>query len=234
MSKKLLDVIFVLGSSGLRGSDDLETQKKTVEKFINTQKITDAIYGLIYYGKVPEVVLSLKEKSRDQKLRDTMKHVSWKEEGKSLPEALEKANDMFKKEGRPFSRKVLIFFTNEDPERPLDNSSKILKDNDVKVIPVAVGDDIVPDILRKSNPKNLVIVVDKQGKPEEGKPTIEEEALNGNFKIYHGCTSLKYLPIYQYSANTFYLDPCFNKRCKPFESCVIEADDMTKCGMYNT
>jgi hypothetical protein len=177
----LLDVIFVLGSSGLRGSDDLETQKKTVENFVNTRKITDVIYGVIYYGKAPDVILPLREKSRDQKLRNVMENLIWKEEGKSLPEALEKANDMFEKEGRPLSRKVLVFFSNEDPERPLDSSSKMLEDNDVKVIPVAVGDTIVPDVLRKTNPKDVVVVVEKGGKPERGEATIEEEALNGRF-----------------------------------------------------
>ena len=172
-------MIFVLGSSGLRGSDDLETQKKAVENFVNTRKVTDAIYGLIYYGETPEAILSLREKSRDQKLRNALENLVWKEEGESLPEALERANEMFKKEARPLSRKVLVFFANKDPERPLDNSSKILEESDVKVIPVAVGDAIVPDDLEKTNPKNVVVVVGKEGKPEEGKTTIEEEALNG-------------------------------------------------------
>ena len=180
MSNKLLDVIFVLGSSGLRGSDDLETQKKAVENFVNTRKIMDTIYAVIYYGETPEVVLPLKEKARDQKLRAVIENLAWNEEGKSLLEALQKANDMFEDEGRPLSRKVLVFFTNEDPERPLDNSSKMLEDNDVKVIPVAVGDAILPDSLRKTNPKSVVIVVEEGGKPEKGEPTIEEEALNGN------------------------------------------------------
>ena len=180
LSKKLLDVIFVLGSSGLRGSDDLETQKKALENFVNTRKITNAIYAVIYYGETSEVVLPLKEKARDEKLRKVIENLTWKEEGKSLPEALEKANDMFKHEGRPLSRKVLVFFTTENPERPLDNSSKLLEDNDVKVIPVAVGDAIVPDILRKTNPKSVVVVVEQGGKPEKGKPTIEDETLNGN------------------------------------------------------
>lgn len=179
LSKKLLDVIFVLGSSGLRGSDDLETQKKSLENFVNTRKITNAIYAIIYYGETPEIVLPLKEKARDQKLREVIESLTWKEEGKSLPEALKKANDMFTNEGRPLSRKVLVFFTNENPERPLDNSSKLFEDNDVKVIPVAVGDAIVPDILRKTNPKTVVVVVKEGGKPEK-EPTIEEEALNGN------------------------------------------------------
>jgi hypothetical protein len=179
LSKKLLDMIFVLGSSGLRGRDDLETQKKAVENFINTRKITDAIYGVIHYGKTPETILPLSEKSRDQKLRNVLENLVWKEEGESLPEALERANDMFKNEARPLSRRILVFFTNEDPVRPLDNSSKMLEDSGVKVIPVAVGDTIVPDGLKKTNPKNVVIVVSKEGKPEEGKTTIEEETLNG-------------------------------------------------------
>lgn len=177
-------MIFVLGSSGLRGRDDLETQKKAVENFVNTRKIADAIYGVIYYGETLEVVLPLREKSRDSKLRDVMKLLTWKEQGDSLPEALAKANDIFKKEGRPLSRKVLIFFTNKDPERPLDNSSRILELDDVKVIPVAVGDTIDPDSLRNTNPKNVVIVVEKGGKPEKGEPTVEEEALHGNFNSY--------------------------------------------------
>lgn len=180
-------MIFVLGSSGLRGSDDLETQKKAVENFVNTRKIADAIYGVIYYGETLEVVLPLREKSRDSKLRDAMKRLTWKEEGDSLPEALEKASDIFKKEGRPLSRKVLIFFTNKDPERPLDNSSRILEHDDVKVIPVAVGDTIDPDSLRNTNPKNVVVVVEKGGKPDKGKTTVEEEALHGNFKSYVLC-----------------------------------------------
>jgi hypothetical protein len=57
----------------------------------------------------------------------------------------------------------------------------MLEDNDVKVIPVAVGDAIVPDVLRKTNPKDVVVVVEKGGKPERGEATIEEEALNGRF-----------------------------------------------------
>ncbi len=30
--------------------------------------------------------------------------------------------------------------------------------------------------------------------------------------------------------NVFLLDPCFSMKCKPYETCVIKADDMTKCG----
>ena len=183
LTNKLLDVIFVLGSSGLRGSDDLETQKTAVKNFMNTQKIADIIYGIIYYGKAPVVLLPLTDKSRDLKLRNILNSITWKEEGVSLPEALEMANDMFTKEGRPLSRKVLVFFANEAHQRPLDNSSMILKDNGIKVIPVAVGDATNPDDLRKTSPKNVVVVVSVGGKAEEGKPTIEEEALNGNFRI---------------------------------------------------
>lgn len=183
LSKKMLDVIFVLGSSGLRGRDALETAKKAVANFVNTPKITDVIYGVIYYGKTPELILPLKEQSRGQKLARIMESITWKEEGESLLGALEKANEMFTNEGRPLSRKVLIFFANEDPGDALDNSSKLLQKSDVKVIPVAVDEDGVHDSLRKTNPKGIIIAVDDGGKPDKDKPTIEEEALKGKFSL---------------------------------------------------
>lgn len=29
---------------------------------------------------------------------------------------------------------------------------------------------------------------------------------------------------------SFFVDPCFNRNCKRYETCVIKADDTTNCG----
>lgn len=179
MGKKLVDVIFVLGSSGADAEIDFENQKKAVENFINTQKIVNAIYGIVYYGKVPKAVIPLLAKFRETELKNALEYLMWREEGRSLPAALKEAERMFKEESRPGSRKVLVFFTNETPKGSLKNTSELLEEMDVKLIPVAVGDQIDEDSLRKTNSKDIVIVLMRDGKPAKGNPTIEEETLNG-------------------------------------------------------
>ena len=82
---------------------------------------------------------------------------------------------MFERSGRPGSRKILVFFTNKTPKRSLINNTKSLEEKNIKVIPVALGNDVDVDRLGRTNPDSVVIVVPV----DNGDTTIEDEALKG-------------------------------------------------------
>ena len=158
-----------------------------MENFIHSPKVTNAIYSIIYNGKKPDVIVPLKDRLRGgNEFQEKLRNLAWRE-GNSLPEALKKAEQIFQTESRPGSRKVLVYFVNETPERPLTDVSEDLEEFDIKVVPVAISETVDEDILRKTNPKSIVVVVKKGGKPEEEETTIEGETLSG--KCYKGLRS---------------------------------------------
>ena len=182
--EKLLDVIFVMGSANPKARDTFNEEKEIVVNLIDTPKDTLVQYGIVQFGKRAETKLRLGGEDDEEKLKEYVKVLPWKEEGKSLHEGIKKASMEFEKNGIPSARKVLIVFIdgNDDTDKnDLAKVTKPLKDKNIEIIPVVMGD-VDEEKIKELTPKNKKT---KKGKdPKELSEKIAEEALIGNLNKY--------------------------------------------------
>lgn len=199
MPEKTLDVVFVMGSANPKARDTFNKEKQVVINFIQSPKDTFVQYGLVQFGKEAETRIPLGSIDDNEKLKQYVKILPWREEGTSLAEGIKKAAIEFEKNGRPKSRKVLIFFVdgNEDSDKEsLTVAARPLKDRNVEIIPVVVGD-VDKDKIKELIPENKK---PKTGKdPKELGVVVAEEALNGNLRDCYGLSNSTRLFALHYS-----------------------------------
>ena len=183
LPEKHLDIIFVMGSANPKARDTFNGEKQIVINLIKTPKDSIAKYGIVQFGEDAETKVPLGSDDDEEKLIESVKILSWKEEGKSLDKGLEKAAMEFEENGRPTARKVLIVFVdgkdNSDKE-DLAEKTRSLKNKNVKIIPVVLGDVVDDDKVNELIPMNKK---PKKGKdPKKLSELVAEETLIGNSK----------------------------------------------------
>ena len=173
----------MMGSANPKARDTFDEEKQIVINLIKTPKDTLAKYGIVQFGKEAETKIPLGSKDDEEKLKEYVKIMPWKEEGKSLDKGIKKAAMEFEKNGRPGARKVLIVFVDgndENNKEDIHEAARPLKDENVEIIPVVMGD-VDEDKIKDLIPKNKK---PKRGKnPKELTELVAEEALIGNLKI---------------------------------------------------
>ena len=173
-----------MGSANPKARDTFNEEKQIVINLIKTPKDTDAKYGIVQFDDEAETKIPLGSNDDEEKLKEYVKILSWKEEGKSLDEGIKKAAMEFEKNGRPTARKVLIVFVdgNDDSDKEdLAEVTRPLKTKNVEIISVVMGD-VDEEKINELTPKNKK---PKKGKdPKELSELVAEEALNGNLQDY--------------------------------------------------
>ena len=172
-----------MGSANPKARDTFNDEKQIVVNLIKTPKDSIAKYGIVQFGEDAETKVPLGSDDDEEKLIESVKILSWKEEGKSLDKGLEKAAMEFEENGRPTARKVLIVFVdgkdNSDKE-DLAEKTRPLKNKNVKIIPVVLGDVVDDDKVNELIPRNKK---PKKGKdPKKLSELVAEETLIGNSK----------------------------------------------------
>ena len=179
LPKKLVDVIFVMGSSDPDGKATLTKEKILVNDMIEKPKDAFVKYGVVELDKNGTVRVPLGEYQDDKELKENVKKLPFKER-KSLDEGIKSAGKEFDKNGRPKARKIMIVFIdgNDDSTKDqLEKVSKPLKKKNVKIIPVVMGENVDEDKLKP--------LLGKKKKPKRGKDPgklaeeVAEETFNG-------------------------------------------------------
>ena len=172
----------MMGSANPKARDTFNEEKQIVINLIETPKDTITKYGIVQFGKEAETKIPLGGDDEEEKLKEHVKILLWKEEGKSLDKGIKEAAMEFEKNGRPTARKVLIVFVdgNDDSDKEdLAEVTRPLKNKNVEIIPVVMGD---------VNEDKITELIPKNKKPKKGKDSkelselIAEEALNGNWQ----------------------------------------------------
>ena len=146
---------------------------------IDTPKDGYAEYGVVQFGKEATVKIPLGHYKDEDEFKKLVKVLPWSEEGEELDDAIKKAGEELKKNGRAGSKKVLVVF--------FDGNVKIDKDKlketvaplkkDILVIPVVLGD-VDDDKVEELTPKDKKPI--KGDDPKELAEITSEEIFNGN------------------------------------------------------
>lgn len=179
-SEKRLDVIFVMGSAKPQAKDKFDEEKEIVINLIKTPKDANVKYGVVQFGEKAETKIPLGSEDDERKLEKFVQILQWQEEGKSLDKGIKKAAMEFEISGRPNARKVLVIFVDGNDDSSKEDLAQVtrpLKNNDVEIIPVLVGD-VDEDKIKVVVPKNKKPIKGKD--PKELSELVAEEAFNGN------------------------------------------------------
>ena len=107
-----LDMIFVIGSSGRDARSVFSQQKELMKSVIDKAKHLNAAFGVVQYDYIGRKSIGINPKSWREALWRTIDKLQPMNAGTRPDEGLKEAIDMFKKEGRPNARRVIILSGN--------------------------------------------------------------------------------------------------------------------------
>ena len=222
LPKKLVDVIFVMGSSDPKAKENFDKEKDIVNKMIDKPKNALPKYGVIHFGDTGTVKVPLGDYEDEDELKDRVKKLPLKQ-GKSLDEGIKSAGEEFEKNGRPKARQVMVVFIDGNDDSTKDKFKKVakpLKKKNVKIVPV-----LLEDLVDEEKIKPLL---GKKKKPVKGKDPsklvddISEETLNGKFLLIFCFNNLRMIYF-----NSFPTDGLCN-----ILLCLTPEDFTGHCGMF--
>ena len=189
--KRKLDVIFIMGSSGPNAGEMFSEQKVVVNDIIKDYEPKDVKYSLIQYETKGRKLAGFNDFKDFTKLKKFVDILTWKDHGVALDDALKKANDLFDEEGRPFSRRVLVVFTDgrvDDTPTELEEAVKPLKEKNVKIIPVVLTEPTDETNIRVLLPKDKDPIKKSPQEPENTDDKIKDEIHKGLcFSLLKSC-----------------------------------------------
>lgn len=131
----------------MKADDNFEKAKEVIKSIIDTYAMNKLRYGVIVFGSSASIRVSFGDDyTTDANLKDVITFLSGPNERPALGEALKKGKELFDEAPeRPNARKVLVLITDMKSTSELDDlkaTAKMLEDDGIKVIPVAIGDDV--------------------------------------------------------------------------------------------
>lgn len=131
----------------MKADDNFEKAKEVIKSIIDTYAMNKLRYGVIVFGSSASIRVSFGDDyTTDANLKDVITFLSGPNERPALGEALKKGKELFDEAPeRPNARKVLVLITDVKSTSKLDDlkaTAKMLEDDGIKVIPVAIGDDV--------------------------------------------------------------------------------------------
>ena len=140
----LVDLGFALSVSSADASKTFDKMKSVINSIIDQYSISRVRYGVVIYGNDAKISIGFQKVfPKDDDLKTYLATVSPASGGSKLESALKEGKELFRSRAvRPSARKVLVVFTDKkstgDSQTALA-AAKELKDQDVKVIAVALG-----------------------------------------------------------------------------------------------
>lgn len=131
----------------MKADDNFEKATEVIKSIIDTYAMNKLRYGVIVFGSSASIRVSFGDDfTTDANLKDVITFLSGPNERPALGEALKKGKELFDEAPeRPNARKVLVLITDMKSTSKLDDlkaTAKMLEDDGIKVIPVAIGDDV--------------------------------------------------------------------------------------------
>lgn len=131
----------------MKADDNFEKAKEVIKSIIDTYAMNKLRYGVIVFGSSASIKVSFGDDfPTDEDLKNVITILSGSNELPALDEALKKGKELFDDvQERPNARKVLVVITDKTSTSKLDDlkaSAKMLQDNGIKVIPVAIGGEV--------------------------------------------------------------------------------------------
>ena len=152
-----MDLVFAISANSRNADSTFELMKDSIKKIMYDLGYANGNvqYGVIAYGSA---LVHLNESSLDniQGLRAYVEEITKQSRDPEIHTTLQEALEMFQEPGaRPGAKQVLVVFTDKkstSTEEEIEFGSKLLDEERVRVIPVAIGDEAAPDELVKVTP----------------------------------------------------------------------------------
>lgn len=156
-----IDIVFAIGASGSHGNEMFEKEKEFVTGFIDASRYGNVEYGLLEYGNMVKVHMKFKDFDEKEKVKEKVLSLQRSGDATSIVEGLRKADELFTKDGRARAHKVLVVMLNGPVggrAGELRTGAKSLQNKGVKIITVAIGDDVEQEELRhlSSDEENII------------------------------------------------------------------------------
>ena len=139
-------------------------------------------YGLIVYDDDASVIVHLRNATYADQVREVLETIEEPSGGSALDKALEKAADMFADAGdRQDADRVLVVLTDKSSgldEDLVSGTVMRLEQMVVKIIPVAVGDEVSPVEFVIVTNKGNIIESEKDKDPDELSEEIMERVIS--------------------------------------------------------
>lgn len=175
-----------MGSSGPDAEEIFSEQKDIVNDIMKDYESTDVKYSVIQYETEGRKLAGFDDFKDIPKFKKFIEILTWKDDGVGLDDALKKANTLFDEEGRPFSRRILVVFTNgrfDKSPNELEEAVKSLKEKNVKIIPVVLKEPTDETTIRILLPKDKDPVRKSDQTPDETDDKVKEEIHKGSYYI---------------------------------------------------
>lgn len=142
-----VDLAFAISAASVNADDNFKKAKEVIKAIIDTYSMNKLRYGVIVFGSSASIKVSFGDDfPNDEDLKMAVDLLSGSKESPSLDEALKKGKELFDEaQERPNARKVLVVIIDTKSTSKLDDlkaSAKLLEDDGIKVIPVAIGDEV--------------------------------------------------------------------------------------------
>ena len=142
-----VDLAIAISAASVKADDNFEKAKEVIKSIIDTYAMNKLRYGVIVFGSSASIKVSFGDDfPTDENLKNVITILSGSRERPALDDALKKGKELFDEAPeRPNARKVLVVITDKKSTSKLDDlkdTAKMLQDDGIKVIPVAIGDEV--------------------------------------------------------------------------------------------
>lgn len=142
-----VDLAFAISAASVEADDNFEKTKEVIKAIVDSYSMNKLRYGVVVFGTSASIQISFEDDfPSDKDLKAFISGLSGPNELPALGEALKKGKELFDNaKERPNARKVLVVIMDKKSISELDDikdSAKLLEEGGIKVIPVAIGDEV--------------------------------------------------------------------------------------------
>lgn len=161
--------------------------KDIIKSMIDRYGTSSIQYAVITFGNVPITRISFNTAFSDDEALKSLVDSVRKSSGALLDRALGEAKKFFETQGRPNAKKVLVIIADEKSSSSLTNvknQAKFLEEDDIKVIPVALGTESdLPELSTTTPNKENLVDVDEGDDPDVTAEIILLKVLKGMYGL---------------------------------------------------
>ena len=158
-----VDLAFAISAASVEADNNFKKTKAVITAIIDTYGKNKLRYGVIVFGSRASSKIRFGDVlPRDEELKTIVGSLSGPKEPPALDEALKKGKELFDNaDERPNARKVLVVIVDKKSTSRLDElrrGAKRLEEDEIKVIPVAIGDEVDHAELEEMTPEKANMV----------------------------------------------------------------------------
>jgi hypothetical protein len=154
-----LDLAFAVSATAANADNTFAQMKETINSIVEKYGSNKIHYGFIVFGSTASIKVNLGEEfPSDEKLKNFIASTPRTRGRPSLDNALNEAKTLFEgRAARPKAKKVLVIILDKQSDTSssvIQSRAKSVMDKGVKVIPVAIGNEVDPTQLTKTTDDN--------------------------------------------------------------------------------